>query len=59
MLVLLSLHCNCFRLIEISCICEVFQKLTRAEVLVQIFGHTPVPKARQGKKPKQIMHINY
>lgn len=50
MLVHLLLNCNCFRLIEISCICEVFQKLTKAKVHVQIFGHASIPKEKHRKR---------
>lgn len=32
-----------------SCICKVFQKLTRAKLKVQIFGQTTVPKEREEK----------
>lgn len=56
MLVLLSLNCNRFRLIEISCICEVFQKFTRAKVHVQILGHAPIPKERREKTQTNHAH---
>lgn len=40
---------NYFRLIEMSCVCEVFQKLTRAKLNIQIFGQTTIPKEREEK----------
>lgn len=57
--VVLFLNFGSFRLIDMSCICEVFQKLTRAKPKVQIFGQSTVPKEREEKITNQTMHINY
>lgn len=50
---------GCIRLMERSCICEVFQKITRAKLNIRIFGQTTIPKEREEKTNKQTVHINY